>query len=99
MGIVMIDAEEYRKLILAEDDKNNLLDEFADTEAQLRYTSECLKELLLFLTDGKEATEWQDKKLQSFDIAGQGKIAEYLNTNYVRNGVLKFYKIKGEENE
>ena len=98
MGVVMITTEEYKELILAQQDKNALLDEVAD--AQLRYTSESLKELLLLLTDGKEASEWRDKKLQWFDIAKQEKIAEYLNTNYIRNGVLKFYKTKGEqENE
>lgn len=99
MGIVMIDADTYKKLVLAEAENEKLLVELQYADHQLKTASNDLKDLLLFLTDGRQVVEWKDKKLQGFDIVNSGAIAEYLNTNYMQYGVLQFNKIKGEQED
>ena len=99
MGFVMIDTDEYKELILAKEDAENYHYECKVAGNLLKEAKENLSELLLFITKGKTKTEFEDK-FHSYDVASIYEMADFINENYVDDGILKFKKVKKEkENE
>lgn len=95
-GIVMIDSDEYRELVLAKEAKDEIEKELDLTDRRLMQKEYEFKELLLLITKGEFKTKYDEGKFQSYDIASNYDLVDFVNENYVENGLLKFNKVKKE---
>ena len=94
----MITTEEYKELVLAQQE---LVEVTCDLkfEYKKRLTAEeNLKELLLILTGNKIKIEWADGKIKGYEIK-DSETADFLNENYIKDGILQFEKVKENNNE
>jgi hypothetical protein len=103
MGFVMIDTDEYKELVLAQgelslvkEDVSKLTTELFNISVEKREVEAELNELLLEITKGKNRTDYDDEEFPSYDIASNYVMAEFINANYLENGILKFRKVKKE---
>lgn len=92
----MITTEEYKKLIIAEQDLAQAVDTITICNKEKQEAEDSLKELLLMLTKGEKKVQWEDG-IKWFDIAPAEKIAEYLNKHYFKDGILTFTKENNNE--
>lgn len=102
-GFTFLSNEDFRMAILTEAELEKTKQEIAQISAdnlelinKLNELEEELKQLLLIITDGKERASYGDYNFSHLDINDNEEIAEYLNDNYLENGVLKFKKINKE---
>jgi hypothetical protein len=93
----MITTDEYQDLIRAKDERDKLSEELVYADNKLMQTEQKLKELVLLLTDGKVKVGWHTNELSICDLADGKDIAEYLNKNYMENGILTFTKERTNE--
>lgn len=89
MGMTMISNEEYKELILAQDENEYLDDALNSANKRLNKRTMALNGLLLMLTKGARTTEWKDRKFEPYDLASNTEIADYLNAHYVKDGILQ----------
>lgn len=87
--ITMITSEEYRELVLGEEERDRLLEELKYKEEQLEKAQKTLEELLLMLTKGTGIPKYGDK-FESYDIIDDSVIADYINTHFKDKGTLYF---------
>ena len=102
----MITTEEYKELLLAQQDKAELEDTVCNlqkeqkaTEEKLKKVEDELKELLLLLVEGEKRVHWTEGKYETFDLVGREEIVAYINEHYVWNGELQFKKVKENDDE
>lgn len=84
----VITTEEYKELIEAQQDVKNYGDAFHECSVELSETRKKLDALLLFITKGETISKWEDKKFESFDLARDFELAEYINKHFMKNGRL-----------
>lgn len=103
MGLVLIDNEEYKNLILREKEleetkeklEGKQLENISLEEKYIELEEE-LKELILVATDNKESFF---NRIESYNIEDV-RLAEYLSKYYLNNRQLKFRKRNvGEKQE
>jgi hypothetical protein len=99
-GMTMIPNEEYKNLILAEQELSQVKKELncankclTEKERELHLLEEEFNCLLRRLTDGKEVSRWEDNRFETYDLADRDTIASYINENYFEDGKLI---LKGE---
>jgi hypothetical protein len=98
--LAMITTEEYKELILKEQECEQMkLDfiELAEEEKELKEklgkTQEKLEGLLNCITSGQEP-RWEEE-YRSYDLADNLVISDYINKNFVKDGKLN---VKGNDN-
>ena len=103
MGFVIIDIDEYKELILAKEELtykekeiSELSDELFNLSVEKREIETELKELLLEITKGNNRTNCDEEGFLSYEVASNYVMAEFINDNYLENGILKFRKVKKE---
>lgn len=99
-GITMISNEEYKELVLKEEylfqasqELEDVKQELLETKYRVLNLNNELNCLLRRLTGGKEVSQWEDGKFETYDLADRQLIVDYINENYVVNGKLL---LKGE---
>ena len=96
--LTMITTEEYRELVLGEEERNRLLEELRYTEEKLQETQKALDDLLLMLTKGETIPEYPDG-FKSFNIELDNTIAKYINEHFVTERKLNISNTEVTENE
>ena len=98
----MIPAEEYKNLIISDlehellrADHHQAVEEIKELKEKLGKTQEKLIELLNCITQGIKSPKWEDGKYEGFDLADNKTIADYINKNFVKDGILT---VKGNDN-
>lgn len=84
----VITTEEYRELLEAEQMSKEFRKDFIDAVAEMKAVREQLDNLLLCITKGAKASQWQDGKFEGFDLADKDAIAGYINRNFMEYGRL-----------
>lgn len=87
-GFTMITNDEYKELIVAQCDSKNYEDAFHEVSIELKETREKLDALLLYITKGATHSKWEDGKFESFDLARDFELADYINKYFMKNGRL-----------
>ena len=85
----IITTEEYKELVQTQQENAELLDAVKCAGIELEQVKADLKELLLMLTKGNEATEYNDA-IYSFEIVTNDVIAKYISENYFKKGKVIF---------
>lgn len=100
----MITTDEYKELILAQQENAEYQDIVIDldirrqgAEDNLKEVEEELKDLLLLLMKGEKRVPWAEGKYETFDLAGREETIAYINKHYVWNGELQFRKVKNND--
>ncbi len=106
IGLTTITSEEYKKLIKKEMELDIAWDDYEELEEQYRLLKieldaieEELKKMILVITDNKERATYMDYEFSEYDLADRKEVVEYINKNYMKNGVLKFRKIEETKEE
>lgn len=84
----IITTEEYKKLLSAEQEGEVYMMEYTKAVTELKDVKEQFFNLLLCITKGAKASQWQDGKFEGFDLADKDAIAGYINRNFMENGRL-----------
>ena len=91
----MIPSEEYKNLIIADlefellrGEHRQAVEEIKDLKAKLGETQEKLAGLLCCITQGIKSPKWEDSKYEGFDLADNKTIADYINKNFLKDGIL-----------
>jgi hypothetical protein len=84
----VITTDEYRELIEAEQMSKEFRKDFIDAVAEMKAIREQLDNLLLCITKGAKASQWQDGKFEWHDLADKNDIAKYINENFMEYGRL-----------
>lgn len=104
--VAMITSEEYKNLILTEEKYNQELKNNVDLiieknilKGEIINLEQELKELLLIVTGNKERASYMEYEFSEYDLADRKEVTEYINKNYMNNGVLKFRKLEETKEE
>lgn len=89
----IITTDEYKELIKAQQDGENYADAFHECLEELKQTQLKLEGLLNCITSGKNP-KW-DGAYNSYELADNSTIADYINKNFVKDGTLT---VKGNDN-
>jgi hypothetical protein len=84
----VITTDEYKSLLSAEQEGNEYMIAYTDAVMELKEVREQLDNLLLCITKGAKASQWQDGKFEGFDLAEKDDIAKYINENFMEYGRL-----------
>ena len=84
----VITTDEYKSLLSAEQEGNEYMIAYTDAVMELKEVRDQLDNLLICITKGAKASQWQDGKFEGFDLAEKNDIAKYINENFMKNGRL-----------
>lgn len=82
----MITTDEYKELINAQQEGEVYKEQLAEASTEVRELTEKLVGLLNCITSG-ENPKW-NKTYRSYDMADENTIANYINDNFVEDGIL-----------
>ena len=86
--LAMITTEEYKELILIDQECEQVKLDFNRVAEELKQTQEELAGLLCCITQGIKSPKWEDSKYEGFDLADNKTIADYINKNFLKDGIL-----------
>jgi hypothetical protein len=84
----MITTDEYKELLNDQQTKQDYYEAFVECADELNEVRGQFNNLLLFITKGAKASQWQDGKFECFDLARDYEIANYINENFMRDSRL-----------
>ena len=84
----MITTDEYKELLSAKQEGEVYMMEFTKAVTELKEVREQLDNLLLTITKGAKASQWQDGDFEGYDLADKGELAKYINKNFMKDGRL-----------
>ena len=90
----VITTDEYKELLDDQQVKADYQNWFNQAEKELEIRTKALNDLLLMLTKGEKASRWEDRKFESCDLASSQDIADYLNSHFVKDGILQLKENK-----
>lgn len=102
VGYVTISTKEYRELILKEKELeeerefgSDLIQDKKILKSEIEKLEEELKDLLLAIVKNTEAQ--YNNEFYNYDMKNINEIANYIEQNYSKDGVLQFRKIEKEQ--
>ena len=93
----VITTEEYQELLQAKNENEFIKEELSCTEAKLLKTKNSLQEFVFLITKGEIRSKWSEGLFEGFDLVKDSEIAEYINTNFMKDGKLIFSKENNNE--